>query len=55
MLDLVESLSLRGDRGGSMARFVRPWGETTVDFTPPWQRRAYAEVLGAPPKRIRGR
>jgi lysyl-tRNA synthetase, class II len=24
---------------------VRPWGETTIDFTPPWSRRTYAELL----------
>jgi lysyl-tRNA synthetase, class II len=44
MMDLVESLicgAIEALGGG----FVRPWGETTVDFTPPWPRRTYAELL----------
>jgi lysyl-tRNA synthetase, class II len=26
--------------------FVRPWGEAKLDFTPPWPRRTYAELIG---------
>ena len=49
MMDLTESLicgAIESIGGG----FVRPWGETTIDFTPPWPRRTYAELL----QRIRG-
>ena len=45
MMDLTESLicgAIEAIGGG----FVRPWGEATVDFTPPWPRRTYAELLG---------
>ena len=45
MMDLTESLicgAIEAIGGG----FVRPWGETTIDFTPPWPRRTYAELLG---------
>jgi lysyl-tRNA synthetase class 2 len=44
MMDLTESLICGAIEvlGGG---FVRPWGETTVDFTPPWPRRTYAELL----------
>jgi lysyl-tRNA synthetase, class II len=44
MMDLTESLicgAIEVLGGGH----VRPWGETTVDFTPPWPRRTYAELL----------
>ncbi len=44
MMDLTESLicgAIEALGGG----FVRPWGETTVNFTPPWPRRTYAELL----------
>jgi lysyl-tRNA synthetase class 2 len=44
MMDLTETLicgAIR-DSGGA---FVRSWGETTIDFTPPWPRRSYAELL----------
>jgi lysyl-tRNA synthetase class 2 len=44
MMDLTESLicgSIEALGGG----FVRTWGETTIDFTPPWPRRPYAELL----------
>ena len=50
MMDLTESLicgAIEAIGGG----FVRPWGESTIDFTPPWPRRTYAELLA----RIRGR
>ena len=44
MMDLTESLisgAIEAIGGG----FVRTWGEATVDFTPPWPRRTYAELL----------
>ncbi len=44
MMDLTESLicgSIEALGGG----FQRPWGDTTIDFTPPWPRRTYAELL----------
>ena len=44
MMDLTESLicgAIEATGGG----YERPWGETTVDFTPPWPRRTYAELL----------
>ncbi len=44
MMDLTESLvcgAIESLGGG----FVRPWGESTVDFTPPWPRRTYADLL----------
>src|SRR5262249_976960 len=44
MMDLTESLicgAIEALGGG----FVRTWGETTIDFTPPWPRRTYAELL----------
>ena len=44
MMDLTESLicaAIEAIGGGH----ARPWGETTVDFTPPWPRRTYAELL----------
>ncbi len=45
MMDLTESLicaAIEAMGGG----FVRPWGEATFDFTPPWPRRTYAELIG---------
>ena len=44
MMDLTEALicgAIEAIGGG----FQRPWGETTIDFTPPWPRRTYAELL----------
>ncbi len=44
MMDLTESLicgAIEALGGG----LVRPWGETAIDFTPPWPRRTYAELL----------
>jgi lysyl-tRNA synthetase class 2 len=44
MMDLTEALivgaikALDGD-------FRRPWGDKTIDFTPPWPRRTYAELF----------
>ncbi|MFI5456395.1 MAG: lysine--tRNA ligase [Isosphaerales bacterium] len=45
MMDLTESLivgAIEAIGGG----FVRPWGDATIDFTPPWPRRTYAGLLG---------
>src|SRR5262249_50373302 len=44
MMDLTEALvcgAIEALGGG----FVRTWGEATIDFTPPWPRRTYAELL----------
>jgi len=44
MMELTESLIARCiDRlGGGM---VRPFGDTEIDFTPPWPRRTYSDLL----------
>ena len=44
MMDLCEALVSNAieSLGGGL---VRPWGESTVDFTTPWPRRTYAELL----------
>ncbi len=44
MMDLTESLicgAIEAIGGG----YRRPWGEATIDFTPPWPRRTYAELF----------
>ncbi|MGD0043129.1 MAG: lysine--tRNA ligase, partial [Isosphaeraceae bacterium] len=44
MMDLTEALicgSIEALGGG----YQRPWGNSTIDFTPPWPRRTYAELL----------
>jgi len=44
MMDLTEALicgSIDAIGGG----YERPWGEVTVDFTPPWPRKTYAELF----------
>jgi lysyl-tRNA synthetase class 2 len=44
MMDLTEALicgAIEALGGG----FVRTWGEATIDFTPRWPRRTYAELL----------
>jgi lysyl-tRNA synthetase class 2 len=44
MMDLTEALicgAIEALGGG----YKRLWGETTIDFTPPWPRRTYAELL----------
>ena len=44
MMDLTESLicgAIESIGGG----FLRPSGEATIDFTPPWPRRTYADLL----------
>jgi lysyl-tRNA synthetase, class II len=45
MMDLTESLicgAIESIGGG----YLRPFGEVTIDFTPPWPRRTYADLLG---------
>ncbi len=44
MMDLTEALIVGAIEaiGGGL---VRPWGEATIDFTPPWPRRTYAELV----------
>ena len=44
MMDLTEALicgAIESIGGG----YQRPWGEVTVDFTPPWPRRTYADLF----------
>lgn len=44
MMDLTEALicaSIQAVGGG----YARPWGEKTIDFTPPWPRRSYLDLL----------
>jgi lysyl-tRNA synthetase, class II len=44
MMDLTEALicgAIEALGGG----FVRPWGDTTIDFTSPWPRRTHASLL----------
>ena len=57
-MDLTEALicgAIEALGGG----YQRPWGEATIDFTPPWPRRTYAELLprarGRRPGRLRVR
>lgn len=44
MMDLTEALFL-GAIDAIDGERKRPWGEHTVDFTPPWPRRAYADLF----------
>jgi lysyl-tRNA synthetase class 2 len=44
MMDLTERL-VCGAIAVLGGGFQRSWGETTLDFTPPWPRRTYAELL----------
>ncbi len=44
MMDLTEALIV-GSIEAIDGRFHRPWGESTVDFTPPWPRKSYADLL----------
>jgi lysyl-tRNA synthetase class 2 len=44
MMDLTETLicgAIESLGGG----YRRPWGETTIDFTPPWPRRTYESLV----------
>jgi lysyl-tRNA synthetase class 2 len=45
MMDLTEALicgAIKAIGGG----YVRKWGDKELDFTPPWPRRTYAELIG---------
>jgi lysyl-tRNA synthetase class 2 len=44
MMDLTESL-ICGAIGAIGGGFARPWGEETIDFTRPWRRCTYSELL----------
>lgn len=53
MMDLTESIVTDAARvvleaSGTLpqdGRLVLPWGETEIDFTPPWPRRTYADLF----------
>jgi lysyl-tRNA synthetase class 2 len=44
MMDLTEAL-ICGAIDAIDGNYQRPWGESVVDFTPPWPRRTYAELF----------
>ncbi|MDB5350834.1 MAG: lysS [Planctomycetota bacterium] len=44
MMDLTEAL-ICGAIDAIGGGYQRPWGESTVDFTPPWPRRTYADLF----------
>jgi lysyl-tRNA synthetase class 2 len=44
MMDLTEALIL-GAIDALDGHYRRPWGEATVDFTPPWPRRTYTSLF----------
>jgi lysyl-tRNA synthetase, class II len=44
MMDLTEVL-ICGSIEALDGNFRRPWGEATIDYTPPWPRRTYAELF----------
>ncbi|MDG3002879.1 lysine--tRNA ligase [Paludisphaera mucosa] len=44
MMDLTEAL-ICASIGAIGGGYERPWGEKTIDFTPPWPRRAYLDLL----------
>lgn len=44
MMDLTETLIV-GAIGSLDGQFVRPWGEDSIDWTPPWPRRTYADLF----------
>jgi lysyl-tRNA synthetase class 2 len=44
MMDLTEAL-ICGAIGAIGGGYERPWGEASVNFTPPWPRRAYLDLL----------
>jgi len=51
MMDITEAIVTNAarvvlaSRGESTDRLVMPWGESEIDFTPPWPRRTYAELF----------
>jgi lysyl-tRNA synthetase class 2 len=44
MMDLTEAL-ICGAIEAVDGNYLRPWGEVTVDFTPPWPRATYHDLL----------
>ncbi len=46
MMDLTEAL-IAGSIASIGGGYQRPWGEHTVDWTPPWPRKTYAELFRA--------
>ncbi len=44
MMDLTEAL-ICGAIDALGGEYQRPWGEATVDFTPPWPRRTYVDLF----------
>jgi len=44
MMDLTEAL-IRGAIDAIDGDYKRPWGESVVDFSPPWPRKTYAELF----------
>ena len=44
MMDLTEAL-ICGSIEALDGNYQRPWGESVVDFTPPWPRRTYADLF----------
>jgi lysyl-tRNA synthetase class 2 len=47
MMELTEEIFVNAIRAISEtgAGMTRPWGEKTIDYTPPWPRRKYAELF----------
>jgi lysyl-tRNA synthetase class 2 len=52
MMDLTEAIvcnaarEVLASRGGDVnGRLALPWGEETIDFTPPWPRRTYGDLF----------
>ncbi len=44
MMDLTESL-ICGAIDALDGNYQRPWGDLTIDYTPPWPRKTYAELF----------
>ncbi len=44
MMDLTEAL-ICGSIEALDGNFRRPWGDETIDYTPPWPRRTYADLF----------
>jgi lysyl-tRNA synthetase class 2 len=44
MMDLTEALIV-GAIDAIGGGYQRPWGDETIDFTPPWERRTYADLF----------
>jgi lysyl-tRNA synthetase class 2 len=46
MMELTEAL-ICGAIDALDGQYVRPWGDASIDFTPPWPRKTYAELFRA--------